>query len=86
MTALAEVFGLMPLVLSTGAGAAARLSVGTAVVFGMATATLLSLFFIPVLYYAVQTVVDKLQGPQTAPAKVQTEPPGPTRGGEGGHS
>jgi hypothetical protein len=39
-----------------------------------------------VLYYAVQTVVDKLQGPQTAPAKVQTEPPGPTRGEEGGHS
>ena len=86
MTALAEVFGLMTLVLSTGAGAAARLSVGVTVVAGMATATLLSLFFIPVLYYAVQTVVDKLQGPQTAPAKVQTEPSGPTGGGEGGRS
>ncbi len=86
MTALAEVFGLMTLVLSTGAGAAARLSVGVTVVAGMATATLLSLFFIPVLYYAVQTVVDKLQGPQTAMAKIQTEPPGPAGGGEGGRS
>ena len=34
---------------------------GTAVVFGMATATLLSVFFIPVLYYAVETLQDKLE-------------------------
>jgi len=84
MTALAEVFGLMTLVLSTGAGAAARLSVGVTVVAGMATATLLSLFFIPVLYYAVQTVVDKLQRRQAAPAGVPIKPANPAGGGEGG--
>jgi HAE1 family hydrophobic/amphiphilic exporter-1/multidrug efflux pump len=86
MTALAEVFGLMTLVVSTGAGAAARWSVGTTVVAGMATATLLSLFFIPVLYYAVQTLVDKLAGPQAAPVEVRTEPSTPLGEGKGGPS
>ena len=83
MTALAEVFGLMTLVLSTGAGAAARQSVGTAVVFGMATATLLSVFFIPVLYYAVETLQAKLRRPRVIPAQVKPEPFG-QGGGEGG--
>jgi HAE1 family hydrophobic/amphiphilic exporter-1/multidrug efflux pump len=73
MTALAEVFGLMPLLLSSGAGAAARWSVGTAVVAGMATATLLSLFFIPTLYFAVQTLVEKLRGPKAVPARAYKE-------------
>jgi multidrug efflux pump subunit AcrB len=83
MTALAEVFGLMPLVLSSGAGAAARWSVGTAVVAGMATATLLSLFFIPVLYYAIQTLVDNPRGRRAAPDRVKPEASSPA-GGEGG--
>ena len=82
MTALAEVFGLMTLVVSSGAGAAARWSVGTTVVAGMATATLLSLFFIPVLYYAVQTLTDRLQRDRTIPA-IKPEASGPA-GGEGG--
>jgi hypothetical protein len=73
----------MTLVLSTGAGAAARRSVGTAVVFGMATATLLSVFFIPVLYYAVETLQAKLKRPRVIPAQVKPEPFG-QGGGEGG--
>ena len=84
MTALAEVFGLMPLVLSSGAGAAARWSVGTAVVTGMATATILSLFFIPVLYYMVQTLVDKRGRPQVPAVAVKTETSNPAGWGEGG--
>lgn len=86
MTALAEVFGLMPLVLSSGAGAAARWSVGTAVVTGMATATILSLFFIPVLYYMVQTLVDKRGRSQAAAVAVNTETSNPAGRGEGGRS
>jgi len=82
MTALAEVFGLMPLVLSSGAGAAARWSVGTAVVFGMAMATLLSLFFIPVLYYAVETLMAKVRGP--APGTVEPASALEGRGRQGG--
>jgi len=60
------------------------LSVGVTVVAGMATATLLSLFFIPVLYYAVQTLVDKLQGPQIVPTGVPPDPANPASRGEGG--
>jgi HAE1 family hydrophobic/amphiphilic exporter-1/multidrug efflux pump len=86
MTALAEVFGLMPLVLSSGAGAAARSSVGTAVVFGMATATLLSLFFIPVLYYGVETMLEKLRGPRAAPSQLKPGASSPAGGGKGGAS
>ncbi len=66
MTALAEVVGLMPLLLASGAGAAARWSVGTAIVAGMAMATLLSVFFIPVLYFAVITLTEKLGGQRAA--------------------
>jgi hypothetical protein len=47
--------------------------VGTAVVAGMATATLLSLFFIPTLYFAVQTLVEKMGGRQAMPAQVHKE-------------
>ncbi|HHP7233943.1 MAG TPA: efflux RND transporter permease subunit [Desulfobacterales bacterium] len=68
MTALAEVFGLMPLMLSSGAGAAARQSVGTAVVTGMATAVVLSLLFIPVLYFAIQSLVEKVKRRPQVPA------------------
>jgi Cu/Ag efflux pump CusA len=46
----------MPLALATGAGAAARNSVGTAVAGGMVASTFLSIFFIPVLYVAIRTV------------------------------
>jgi HAE1 family hydrophobic/amphiphilic exporter-1/multidrug efflux pump len=77
MTALAEVVGLMPLVLSSGAGAAARWSLGTAVVTGMAAATVLSLFFIPVLYYGVQTLVEKVKGRPVAPAPIDLKAAGP---------
>ena len=73
MTALAEVVGLMPLVVSSGAGAAARWALGTAVVTGMAAATVLSLFFIPVLYYGIQTLVEKVKGRPAAPAPIANE-------------
>jgi hypothetical protein len=46
----------------------------------MATATVLSLFFIPVLYYGVQSLVDKLKGRPAAPALDQTQLPGPADG------
>jgi len=77
MTALAEVVGLMPLVLSSGAGAAARWSLGTAVVTGMAAATVLSLFFIPVLYYGVQSLVDKMKRQPAEPGQTPTKAPIP---------
>ena len=53
MTALAFVIGLMPLVLAAGAGAGARRSLGTAVVGGLALATIL-IVLVPVFYYVLQ--------------------------------
>lgn len=47
MTALAFVFGVMPMLFSTGAGAASRIALGTAVVFGMAVNGLMGTLFVP---------------------------------------
>ena len=45
MTALAFVFGVMPMLFSNGAGAASRIALGTAVVFGMAVNGLMGTLF-----------------------------------------
>jgi multidrug efflux pump subunit AcrB len=50
MTSLAFIFGVLPLALSTGAGAGARHSVGTGVVGGMLAATFLAIFFVPTFF------------------------------------
>ena len=51
MTSLAFIFGVLPLAISTGAGAGARLAVGTGVVGGMLAATFLAIFFVPTFYH-----------------------------------
>jgi hydrophobe/amphiphile efflux-1 (HAE1) family protein len=53
MTSMAFVFGALPLVFASGAGANSRHSLGTGVVGGMSVATALGVFFIPVLYVIV---------------------------------
>ncbi|QUJ68186.1 efflux RND transporter permease subunit [Photobacterium sp. GJ3] len=55
MTAFTTLFGALPLLLSTGAGYESRISVGTVVFFGMAFATLVTLFVIPAMYRLVCT-------------------------------
>ena len=59
MTSLAFVFGVMPLLFATGAGAESRISLGTAVVFGMAMNTLLGTLFVPNFYELMATVQEK---------------------------
>ena len=58
MTSFAFGFGVLPLALSTGAGAAGRVAIGTAVVGGLITAIMFGLFFAPLFY----VVVRKLTG------------------------
>lgn len=53
MTSLAFILGVVPLAISTGAGAGARHAVGTGVVGGMLAATFLAVFFIPLFYHWV---------------------------------
>jgi multidrug efflux pump subunit AcrB len=74
MTALAFILGVVPLVVATGAGSAARRSLGTAVFGGMLVATLLSLVLVPALFVVVQGAAEwlsrRLRG---APAGEESE-------------
>ena len=54
MTAFAFILGVVPLVIASGAGAAARVSIGIAVFAGMLMASTVGLFFIPMLYVVIQ--------------------------------
>jgi multidrug efflux pump len=60
MTAFAFILGVVPLVVATGAGAAARRSLGTAVFGGMLVATVLSLILVPGLYVVVQGAAERV--------------------------
>ena len=54
MTSFAFIFGVMPLALSTGAGANSRIAIGTSVIGGMLTATILAIFYIPLFFVLVR--------------------------------
>ncbi len=61
MTAVSTIVGIVPLAIATGAGAAARQSLGTTVIGGMLVATILSLFVVPILYVIIQTAIARSQ-------------------------
>jgi multidrug efflux pump len=54
MTSLAFIFGVLPLAVSTGAGAQSRIAIGTAVIGGMLTATMLAIFYVPLFFVLVR--------------------------------
>jgi Cu/Ag efflux pump CusA len=56
MTSLAFILGVMPMAISTGAGAASRHDMGTGVIGGMFSATVLAIFFVPVFYVIVRRI------------------------------
>jgi HAE1 family hydrophobic/amphiphilic exporter-1 len=66
MTSFAFILGVLPLVWATGAGAASRQSLGTAVFGGMVTATVLAVFFVPVFFVVIQWLAEKWSGPPQA--------------------
>ena len=59
MTSLAFILGVMPLVISSGAGSGAQNAVGTGVLGGMLSATLLAIFFVPVFFVVVRQFFTK---------------------------
>ncbi len=65
MTAFAFILGVVPLILSSGAGAHARILLGLTVFGGMTAATLIGIFLIPVSFY----VVESLTGKKTSPLR-----------------
>ncbi|HET6719781.1 MAG TPA: efflux RND transporter permease subunit, partial [Rhodocyclaceae bacterium] len=56
MTSIAFMFGVLPLAISTGAGAASRQAIGTGVMGGMIAATVLAVFLVPALYVMIRKV------------------------------
>ncbi|XNM68574.1 efflux RND transporter permease subunit [Escherichia coli] len=50
MTSLAFIFGVLPMALTTGAGSGGQHAVGTGVVGGMVSATILAIFFVPLFF------------------------------------
>lgn len=59
MTALAFVFGVMPMMFATGPGANSRIEIGTAVVFGMAMNAFIGTLFVPNFWVLMQTIQEK---------------------------
>ncbi len=61
MTSFAFILGVLPLVISGGAGAAGRHSLGTGVFFGMLAATIIGVFFIPLFFFVIQRLTERKQ-------------------------
>src|SRR3984885_13220902 len=73
MTSFAFILGVLPLYFATGAGKLGRHSVGTAIVGGMLFSTILNLFFIPVLYVILKTILVSLSRKKTVVASAPAE-------------
>ena len=77
MTSAAFIFGVLPLAMATGAGANSRIAIGTAVIGGMLTATVLAVLFVPLFFVIVRrTTRDTLAKLHGQPAnRLAKEPP-----------
>ena len=73
MTVLTMIFGMLPLMFSSGAGANGNSSLGTGVVGGMAVGTLALLFVVPVFYIAFEFLQEKIRKPMYEEADQQVE-------------
>jgi hydrophobic/amphiphilic exporter-1 (mainly G- bacteria), HAE1 family len=69
MTSFAFILGLLPLVIAVGAGAASRRAVGTAVFGGMIAASVIGIFFIPMLYVVFQWLRERVTRKPAASAR-----------------
>ena len=77
MTSLAFGFGVLPLVITSGAGAGAMNAIGTAVLGGMVTGTILVVLFAPLFYVLIEKVFGKRNGgSKAAAASADTTSPG----------
>jgi multidrug efflux pump len=82
MTSMAFVLGVVPLVISTGAGSASQNAIGTGVAGGMISGTVLAIFLVPVFYVVVRSIVNRF-----SPAKKpESETPAQTLTGDLNHA
>lgn len=68
MTSLAFMLGVLPLAMSSGAGANSRHAIGTGVLGGMISATVLAIFFIPLFFVVVMRIFNRRRAGQVVPA------------------
>ncbi|MDX4025111.1 efflux RND transporter permease subunit [Aliarcobacter skirrowii] len=59
MTSLAFIAGIIPLAISSGAGANSRIAIGTAILGGTLSATILAIFFVPLFYIFIKSIFKK---------------------------
>lgn len=83
MTAIATVVGALPLLIASGPGAAARQSLGTAIVGGMCIATVLSLFIVPILYITIKSAASGIRRKPTYQPALATASNGNGSAGNG---
>ncbi|HNQ64484.1 MAG TPA: efflux RND transporter permease subunit [Smithella sp.] len=72
MTSLAFGFGILPLTFTTGAGAGAQNAIGTGVLGGMITATILVLVFVPLFYVLIEKIFGRKHGQKFTPPEDTT--------------
>ena len=77
MTSLAFILGVLPLAIATGAGAGGRTAIGTGVIGGMLTATVLAVFLVPVFFVSIRRL---LRQKAEAPHQGGSNPPPRPRG------
>jgi multidrug efflux pump len=77
MTSMAFMLGVLPLAIATGAGACGRVAIGTGVIGGMLTATVLAVFLVPVFFVSVRSVFGdrKHEEPSQSPVPPQSPQP-----------
>jgi multidrug efflux pump subunit AcrB len=73
MTSFAFILGVLPLLTSSGAGAASRHSIGTGVFFGMLAATVIGVFFIPMFFAVIRGLSERGLAWRRAPAAIAAE-------------
>ena len=66
MNSFAFMFGVLPLAVARGAGAQSRIAIGTAVIGGMITATVLAIFFVPLFFVLVRGLFRRRRHAQPA--------------------
>ena len=73
MTSFAFILGVLPLVLSSGAGSEMRQAVGTAVFFGMLGVTVFGLIFTPIFYVIIRGLTDASRAREAEEARIETQ-------------
>jgi multidrug efflux pump subunit AcrB len=74
MTSLAFIAGVTPLALSNGAGAGSQNDIGTGVIGGMLSATVLAVFLVPLFYVAVRGGFRRRRPTPTSEASAEVQP------------